>query len=55
MTASMRVALDDLRLDRLLVMYPGDKPYELAERVEVMPLAALATADPRSIVRRRRR
>jgi predicted AAA+ superfamily ATPase len=55
MTASMRVALDDLRLDRLLVMYPGDEPYELAERVEVMPLAALATADPSSIVRRKRR
>jgi predicted AAA+ superfamily ATPase len=55
MTASMRVALDDLRLDRLFVLYPGDQPYELAERVEVMPLAALATADSRSIMRRKRR
>ena len=37
LTPSMRIALDDLELDRLLVLYPGDKGYPLAERVDVIP------------------
>ena len=41
MTPSMRVALSDLKLDRLLVIYPGDRRYPLADRVEVVPLADL--------------
>nr|MBA3456044.1 hypothetical protein [Deltaproteobacteria bacterium] len=40
MTPSMRVALADLDLDALYVVYPGDRRYRLAERVEVVPLAA---------------
>ncbi len=40
MTPSMRVALADLALDALYVVYPGDRRYRLAERVEVVPLAA---------------
>lgn len=54
MTPSMRIALEDLRLDRLIVIYPGDKPYRLAERVDVVPLAALATADSRWATQRPR-
>jgi len=42
LTASMRIALRDLRLDRLIVVYPGARSYRLAERVDVLPLAALA-------------
>jgi hypothetical protein len=42
LTPSMRTALDDLRLDRLTVLYPGDLRYELSERVTVLPLAELA-------------
>jgi hypothetical protein len=38
----MRIALTDLRLDHLTVLYPGTKPYSLADRVSVMPLATLA-------------
>lgn len=41
MTPSMRVALSDLKLDRLLVIYPGDRRYPLADHVEVVPLAEL--------------
>jgi len=41
LTASMRVALHDLKLDRLLVVYPGERRYMLGERVEVIPLAEL--------------
>jgi len=40
LTPSMRVALVDLELDALYVVYPGDRRYRLAERVEVVPLAA---------------
>jgi predicted AAA+ superfamily ATPase len=37
LTPSMRIALEDLRLDRLLVLYPGEQRYPLAERVEAVP------------------
>ena len=39
MTPSMRTALTDLKLDRLLVIYPGEQAYPLAEQVHVMPLS----------------
>jgi hypothetical protein len=42
LTPSMRAALHDLRLDRLIVLYPGERGYPLADRVEVRPAAALA-------------
>jgi uncharacterized protein len=42
LTTSMRAALDDLNLDRLIVLYPGDKAYPLAEKVAVVPLVRLA-------------
>ncbi|PWH16320.1 MAG: hypothetical protein DDG60_04245 [Anaerolineae bacterium] len=45
LTVSMRSALTDLRLDRLLVFYPGDRAYPLAERVHVLPLSWLAQPD----------
>ena len=43
LTPSMRIALEDLRLRRLTVLYPGDRRYALARQVEVVPLAELAT------------
>jgi predicted AAA+ superfamily ATPase len=46
LTASMRIAIEDLRLDHLTVLYPGSRAYALADRVRVVPLAALATGDP---------
>jgi len=41
LTPSMRVALADLVLDTLYVVYPGARRYRLAERVEAVPLSAL--------------
>ena len=38
MTKSMRVALKDLGLKRLLVVYPGAQSYALDERTMVIPL-----------------
>lgn len=43
-TPSMRTALTDLRLDHLFVLYPGDKAYALANKVEVVPLAKFVKA-----------
>jgi predicted AAA+ superfamily ATPase len=45
LTPSMRIALADLKLDRLYVTYPGERRYRLAPRVEVVPLAELAGAE----------
>lgn len=42
LTPSMRIALADLALDRLLVVYPGNKPYRLAPNVEVIPALRVA-------------
>lgn len=42
LTPSMRSALSDLQLDRLLVLYPGEKAYPVDERVQAVPLARLA-------------
>jgi uncharacterized protein len=41
LTPSMRIALDDLKLERIAVIYPGAKRFPLAERVEAVPLDAL--------------
>ncbi len=42
LTPSMRIALSDLRLERLTVLYPGDLRYAVDPRVTVVPLAELA-------------
>jgi uncharacterized protein len=44
LTPSMRIALTDLKLDRLYVLYPGDKTYSLGKKVEVVPLAKFVNA-----------
>jgi len=44
LTPSMRIALADLKLDELLVVYPGEKRYALAKNVKVVPLAELVNA-----------
>ncbi len=41
MTASMRIAMQDLALDALYVVYPGERRYGLADRVEAVPLNAV--------------
>jgi predicted AAA+ superfamily ATPase len=42
LTPSMRTAIQDLELSKLLVIYPGSKPYPLTENIQVVPLASLA-------------
>ncbi len=40
----MRIALADLKLDELHVVYPGEQRYSLTQQVEVVPLAQLVNA-----------
>jgi predicted AAA+ superfamily ATPase len=40
-TPSMRIALEDLNLSRIAVVYPGQKMYALADRVNAVPLEAV--------------
>ena len=40
-TRSMRVALADLGLDHLWVLYPGDRTYPLDDRITVLPAALI--------------
>lgn len=42
-TKSMRIALDDLRLDHLAVICPGSDIYPLAEKITVYGLEAIAS------------
>ncbi|MEX2381185.1 MAG: DUF4143 domain-containing protein [Opitutales bacterium] len=46
LTPSMRIALDDLGLKHLAVLYPGTRRYPIAERVEAIPLHTLAGGEP---------
>ena len=38
----MKIALEDLKLERIAVIYPGERRYSLHERVEVVPFEAIA-------------
>lgn len=41
-TKSVRIAMEDLGLEHVAVIYPGDRRYRLAEGVDVVPLKDLA-------------
>ncbi len=43
-TPSMRIAMHDLGLDALYVVYPGTRRYPIADRMEAVPLAAVVPA-----------
>ncbi len=43
-TRSMHIAMADLKLTRLWAVYPGDRTWSLAERIQALPLAQVASA-----------
>jgi predicted AAA+ superfamily ATPase len=49
LTPSMRTAMQDLELDKLVVIYPGTQPYSLGDGISVLPLSKVAT-DPDSLI-----
>ncbi len=44
LTRSIRIALDDLKLERVIIVYPGQKSYALDAQVHVVPLRLLGSA-----------
>jgi hypothetical protein len=38
----MRIALEDLNLDHMFVVYPGKTAYPLGEKINVLPLSSIA-------------
>ena len=50
LTTSMRIAREDLELDCLLVLYPGRLAYPISERVEAVPVTALASGTPEALL-----
>jgi hypothetical protein len=42
LTASMKTALSDLALERLWVVYPGNKSYSLTKKVSVLSVREIA-------------
>jgi len=50
MTASMRAALEDLKLEHIAVVYPGTMRYPLEERVTAVPLQDLADPDKSNLI-----
>ncbi len=45
LTKSIRIVLNDLGLDRIMIFYPGSRPYPLSDQVDVVPIATLGEAD----------
>lgn len=43
-TRSMHVALSDLKLKHIWMVYPGDRSWRLADRIEAIPLAQVSSA-----------
>jgi len=44
LTRSMRIAMDDLDLTELLVVYPGAREYALADGIRAVPLQTFGSA-----------
>ena len=47
LTKSMQIAQADLKLDQLLVLYPGARAYAIGDRAEVVPVTAIADWTPK--------
>ena len=54
LSASMRIAIRDLKLDRLVVLHPGSAAYPLGSNVEAVPLSTLASHGESLLAGRRR-
>ncbi len=46
LTPSIRIAIEDLGLDRVAIVYPGTKRFPITEQVESVPLQIVASGKP---------
>lgn len=51
LTSSMQIALDDLQLNHLFVIYPGERSYPIADKVTALPFANLGVSMPPEFLR----
>jgi len=49
LTRSMRTAFTDLELERLLVIYPGSRPYQIADHIHALPLGLIHDPEQRGL------
>ncbi|MEP7246212.1 MAG: ATP-binding protein [Gammaproteobacteria bacterium] len=52
-TPSMRIALNDLRLEQMIVLYPGTLAYELGPQVRVVPISSVAAGSMETLFPKR--
>jgi len=50
LTPSMKIALQDLQLERILVIYPGTQHYKIADRIEAVPFEEVLRGDAKSLL-----
>jgi predicted AAA+ superfamily ATPase len=50
LTRSMRTAFTDLELERLLVVYPGSRPYPIADHIHALPLGLIHHPEQRGLL-----
>lgn len=50
LTPSMKIALQDLRLERILVIYPGTRRYKIADHIEAVPFEEVVRGDAKSLL-----
>ncbi len=50
LTPSMKIALHDLRLERILVIYPGSQRYKIADRIIAVPFEQVIRGKSKSLV-----
>ena len=53
MTPSMRIAMTDLRLEQLVVFYPGTMAYELGPQTTVVPINAIISGNMKTLFPKR--
>jgi predicted AAA+ superfamily ATPase len=50
LTPSMRTALEDLELDKIFVIYPGDLRFPITDRVTAVPISELGKTEPGNLL-----
>lgn len=50
LTPSMKIALQDLWLERILVIYPGTRRYKIADHIEAVPFEEVVRGDAKSLL-----
>jgi predicted AAA+ superfamily ATPase len=50
LTPSMKIALHDLRLERILVIYPGTQRYKISDRIDAVPFEEVVQGEAKSLL-----